>query len=57
MPGGMKNKLIWKILANMIKLTIGPSIMSTNTKESVLSKIPKSFENLLISLPVGVVSK
>ena len=23
-PGGMNNKLIWKMLANMIKLIIGP---------------------------------
>lgn len=38
-------------------LTIGPSKVSIKTNERVLSKIPKSFENLLMSLPEGVVSK
>jgi hypothetical protein len=41
----------------MIILIIGPSIMSVNTNDNVSSKIPKSLENLLISFPVGVVSK
>lgn len=56
-PGGIKNKFIWKMFAIIINVTIGPSIMSINTKASVLSSIPRSFENLLTSRPVGVTSK
>jgi hypothetical protein len=56
-PGGMKNKFIWNTFTSIIILTIGPSIISMNTNANVLSNIPKSLENLLINLPVGVVSK
>jgi hypothetical protein len=38
-------------------LIIGPYMVSVSTKDKVLSKIPKSLENLFISLPEGVMSK
>jgi hypothetical protein len=56
-PGGMNSGLIWKIFASMIMPVIGPSITSRRIKAKVLSKIPKSFEKLLRSLPLGVTSK
>ena len=45
------------MLINIIILTIGPSTVSVKVKAKLLSKTPKSFENLLMSLPLGVVSK
>jgi hypothetical protein len=56
-PKGMNIRLIEKMFVNIIIVTIGPSIVSIITKTSVLSKIPKSLENLLMSLPEGVMSK
>ncbi len=56
-PGGMNNKFIWKMFTNMIRLIIGPSNISTKTNSKVLSNIPRSFENLFVNLPVGVMSK
>lgn len=56
-PGIIKYKLIENTFASKTMLTIGPSTASVNTKDNILSKIPKSFENLLFSLPVGVISK
>jgi hypothetical protein len=38
-------------------LIIGPYIVSVITNAKVLSKIPKSLENLFINLPEGVMSK
>ncbi len=56
-PRGIKKMSIWKIFINIMILTIGPYTVSMITKAKVLSKIPKSFENLFISLPEGVTSK
>ncbi len=53
----MKIKFNWNKFASNREDTIGPSIVSVSKKEIVLSKIPKSFENLLTSLPEGIVSK
>ena len=56
-PGIRKYKLMANTLAIKIRLMIGPSIESVRTKANILSKIPKSLENLLFSRPVGVMSK
>ena len=56
-PGIMKNKSIENTLTSNMVQTIGPSIKSTKENPNVLSKIPRSFENLLVSCPVGVISK
>lgn len=56
-PGIKKYKLMEKMLANKMMLTMGPYIESVSTKDNMLSKIPISFENLLLSRPVGVTSK
>jgi len=55
--GAMKYGSIWQIFANAIKVKAGPYKKSLIGKESELSRILKSFENLLISIPEGVVSK
>lgn len=46
-----------KILINMLMEMIGPSIISVKEKARVMSKSPKSLENVLISRPGGVISK
>ena len=56
-PGIKKNKSIAKILTNITIVMIGPYIVSTKVKAKVLSRIPKSLENLFVSWPVGVRSK
>ena len=56
-PGMIKYKLIENTLINSIILTIGPSTASVRTNINILSRIPKSFENLLFKRPVGVISK
>lgn len=56
-PGMRKYKLIEKILAKRIILTIGPSRASVSTKAKAPSITPRSFEKTLLSLPVEVVSK
>lgn len=56
-PGIKKYKLIEKTFAMSMRLVIEPSKESVNTYESMLSMIPKSFENLLFSRPLGVTSK
>lgn len=57
MPGIKKYKLMEKTFANKTILTMGPYTESVSTNASMLSRIPMSFENLLFSLPVGVMSK
>jgi hypothetical protein len=57
MPNGMKNTFIEKIFISIIIPTIGLYITSAITEASVLSKIPMSLENMLISTPEGVKSK
>jgi len=57
MPNGMKNTFIEKIFISNIIPTIGPYITSAIAEASVLSKIPMSLENMLISTPEGVKSK
>ena len=52
-----KYKLIEKTFAIKIKHKIIPSIESKRKKANRLSMIPKSFENLLLSRPLGVMSK
>ena len=56
-PGIKKNKSIENILTNKIIVRIGPYIVSIKLKIKVLSRIPKSFENLFVSCPIGVTSK
>lgn len=56
-PGIKKYKFISKILANITILIIGPSMQSVKINATILSKIPKSFEKLLLSRPLGVISK
>ncbi len=56
-PGIKKYTLIVNILTNNIILMIGPYTESVSTKAIILSIMPKSFENLLVSRPVGVMSK
>ncbi len=36
---------------------IGPSIISVKEKAKVMSRMPRSLEKVLISLPEGLVSK
>lgn len=47
--------MIMLIIAMM--MIDGPSSASINPKIIILSRIPKSFENLFTSIPEGVVSK
>ena len=56
-PGIKKNKSIENIFASKIIVMIGPYIVSIKLNIKVLSSTPKSFENLFISCPLGVVSK
>ena len=56
-PGIIKNTSIENTFTSNTVQTIGPSIKSTKENPNVLSRIPKSFENLLVSYPVGVISK
>jgi hypothetical protein len=56
-PGIKKYKFIVNIFTTKIILTINPYIESVNTKDNKLSIISKSFENLLVNWPVGVISK
>lgn len=48
-PGIKKYKFIANTLAIKTKLMIGPYIESVITNAIILSIIPKSFENLLLS--------
>lgn len=56
-PGMRKYKLIENTFAIKMMQTMGPSIASMSTNHKILSIIPKSFENLLLSRPVEVISK
>ena len=56
-PGIKKNKSIENMFASNIIVMIGPSIVSIRLNIKVLSRIPKSFENLFVNWPVGVKSK
>ena len=56
-PGMRKKRSIEKILMTITTAISEYSRLSTKTNANVLSKIPKSFENLLVSWPVGVKSK
>lgn len=56
-PGIRKYGLIENTLASKTILTMGPSSESVKTKANVLSMTPKSFENMLLRRPVGVISK
>lgn len=56
-PGIKKYKFIVKTLTINIMQMMGPYKASVNTNGSILSMIPRSFENLLFNLPVGVISK
>ncbi len=56
-PGIRKYRFMEKMLANKTMLTMGPYIESVSTNDNMLSRMPMSFENLLLSLPVGVTSK
>jgi len=55
--GGMKYRSIWQIFPKETKVKAGPYNTSHIEKASVLSRMLKSFENLLISIPEGVESK
>jgi hypothetical protein len=56
-PGMIKYKLIENTLINSTIQIIVPSTASVRTNINILSRIPKSFENLLFKRPVGVISK
>jgi hypothetical protein len=55
--GGIRKTYIWHILTKATTDKAGPSNIYTIAVERVLSKIPRSFENLLIRVPEGVLSK
>ena len=57
MVGIMKYGYIWQMLIMAIMIEVGPSRVSIKESESALSKMPKSFENLLMRTPEGVISK
>jgi len=55
--GITKYTLIWQTLIKARIPSIGPSSASIIPKERLLSRTPRSFENLLFSCPEGVLSK
>jgi hypothetical protein len=55
--GIKKNTSIIQILTKVTTVAAGPSNMSIIVRESELSRIPKSLENLFSNMPEGVTSK
>ena len=56
-PGIRKNMSIEKMFINITIAIIGPSKASIKVNGKVLSRIPRSFENLFVSCPIGIMSK
>jgi hypothetical protein len=55
--GGIINTSIWQIFTKATMDKAGPSNISIIEYERELSKMPRSLENLLMSIPEGVLSK
>ena len=55
--GGIKNRSIWQILTKATIDKAGNSNISAIEYERELSKMLRSFENLLMRIPEGVMSK